>query len=113
MEVTPVLRRLLARNSIAAAILLAIAPGGARSQETVATIKGYVLDSACAFIKNLEKPVSTECALACAKAGSPLVILADDGTIYWPISRRDAGHRRERPPDEIRRQTDHREREDL
>jgi hypothetical protein len=24
--------------------------------------------------------------LACAKAGSPLVILADDGTIYWPIA---------------------------
>jgi hypothetical protein len=23
--------------------------------------------------------------VACAKAGSPLVILSDDGTIYWPI----------------------------
>jgi len=51
-----------------------------------ATIKGYVLDSACAFTKNLKKPTSPECAVACAKAGSPLVILADDGTIYWPIA---------------------------
>ena len=50
------------------------------------TIKGYVLDSACAFTKNLNKPISPECAVACAKAGSPLVILSDDGTIYWPIS---------------------------
>jgi hypothetical protein len=50
------------------------------------TIKGYVLDSACAFTKNLKKPTSPECAVACAKAGSPLVILSDDGTIYWPIS---------------------------
>jgi len=50
------------------------------------TIKGYVLDSACTFTKNLKKPVSPECAVACAKAGSPLVILSDDGTIYWPIS---------------------------
>ena len=50
------------------------------------TIKGYVLDSACAFTKNLKKPISPECAVACAKAGSPLVILSDDGTIYWPIS---------------------------
>lgn len=50
------------------------------------TVKGYVLDSACAFVKNLKKPVSADCAVACAKAGSPLVILADDGTIYWPIS---------------------------
>lgn len=50
------------------------------------TIKGYVLDSACAFTKNLKKPTSPECAVACAKAGSPLVILSDDGTIYWPIA---------------------------
>src|SRR5438094_10309364 len=57
-----------------------------RAQEKSATVTGYVLDSACAFIKNLKKPVSRDCALACAKAGSPLVILADDGTIYWPIS---------------------------
>jgi len=50
------------------------------------TVKGYVLDSACAFTKGLKKPVSPECAVACAKAGSPLVILAPSGTIYWPIA---------------------------
>src|SRR5215813_5594684 len=50
------------------------------------TVNGYVLDSACAFTKNLEKPISKRCAISCAKAGSPLVILADDGTIYWPIA---------------------------
>lgn len=57
---------------------------GAKS--TDATVKGYVLDSACAFTKGLDKPISSQCAVACAKAGSPLVILADDGTIYWPIA---------------------------
>lgn len=50
------------------------------------TVKGYVIDSACAFTKDLAKPVSKQCATACANAGSPLVILADDGTIYWPIA---------------------------
>jgi hypothetical protein len=50
------------------------------------SVNGYVLDSACAFTKNLEKPISKQCAVACAKAGSPLVILSNDGTIYWPIS---------------------------
>ena len=50
------------------------------------TVKGYVLDSACAFTKGLKQPISKECAIACAKAGSPLVILTDDGTIYWPIA---------------------------
>ena len=62
---------------------LGVQAGG---KEKSTTIRGYVLDSACAFTKNLSKPVSRTCALACAKAGSPLVILADDGNIYWPIS---------------------------
>lgn len=69
------------------AILLVVLTGSWTGAEgKSATVKGYVLDSACAFIKNLRKPISTECALTCAKAGSPLVILADDGTVYWPIS---------------------------
>ena len=50
------------------------------------TVKGYVLDSACAFTKGLDKPISKECAISCAKAGSQLVILAEDGSIYWPIA---------------------------
>ena len=50
------------------------------------TVKGFVLDSACAFTKGLKKPISAQCATACAKAGSPLVILTDNGTIYWPIA---------------------------
>jgi len=67
-------------------ILLATGWQWARADTQATTIRGYVLDSACAFTKNLKKPVSPECAVACAKAGSPLVILADNGTIYWPIS---------------------------
>ena len=50
------------------------------------TVKGYVLDSACAFTKGLSKPISKECATSCANAGSQLVILAADGTIYWLIA---------------------------
>jgi hypothetical protein len=50
------------------------------------SVEGFVLDSACAFTKNLEKPISRECAAQCAKAGSQLVILSDDGAIYWPIA---------------------------
>lgn len=50
------------------------------------TVKGYVLDSACAFTKGLSKPISKQCAISCAKAGSQLVILSEDGTLYWPIA---------------------------
>jgi len=67
-----------------AATMLGIAT--ARPQGKPETFHGYVIDSACAFVKDLRKPISAECAVACAKAGSPLVILADDGVIYWPIS---------------------------
>jgi hypothetical protein len=67
-------------------LLTAWAVGTMRAAGRSATVKGYVIDSACTFVKNLKKPISSECAVACAKAGSPLVILADDGIIYWPIS---------------------------
>ena len=58
----------------------------ADSSAKPAVVTGYVIDSACAFTKNLDKPISAECAKACAKAGSPLVILTSDGTVYWPIA---------------------------
>jgi len=58
----------------------------AAAQPKTVTVRGYVLDSACAYTKSLKKPISAECAKACAKGGSPLVILADDGSIYWPTT---------------------------
>ena len=72
-------------KAILVVLLIAIAQLGAADTATV-TVKGYVLDSACAFTKDLSKPISKQCATSCANAGSPLVILADDGTIYWPIA---------------------------
>ena len=72
--------------AFALAVFLAANLQMARAESQPETIKGYVLDSACAFTKGLKKPISAECATACAKAGSPLVILTDNGTIYWPIS---------------------------
>jgi hypothetical protein len=63
--------------------ILAIAPGFAAEEKT---ITGWVLDSACAITKGLKKPISSECAVACAKKGSPLAILLDNGTLYLPIA---------------------------
>jgi len=73
--------RLILAFVLAVAALTASADAG-----KAVTVKGYVLDSACAFTKGLTKPISSQCATACARAGSPLVILADNGTIYWPIA---------------------------
>ena len=69
-----------------ALILLATGVYLSAANTPTVTVKGYVLDSACAFTKGLSKPISKQCATACANAGSTLVILADDGTIYWPIA---------------------------
>ena len=78
------MRRLRAGGLICALIILAA--GSSREAGTITTVKGYVIDSSCAFVKNLKKPISPECAVSCAKAGSPLVILTESGMIYWPIS---------------------------
>ena len=63
-------------------------PPNAGSEGHVSTVEGLVRDIACP-IQN-KKATSTdfnlECALQCARNGSPLILLADDGTIYVPIS---------------------------
>ena len=67
--------------AIAAAFLLTAASNDHQK------ITGYVIDSSCAITKNLAKPVGTECATACARKGSPLMILSDDGNLYLPVSK--------------------------
>jgi hypothetical protein len=78
------------RLAFSALVILAIGvsscPSLSAEKSEQMTLTGWVLDSACAFTKGLSKPISRECALACAKSGSPLVILQDNGSIYWPIS---------------------------
>jgi hypothetical protein len=75
-----------AASKAALLVVLASAICVSADDTPTVTVKGYVLDSACAFTKSLAKPISKQCAISCANAGSQLVILADDGTIYWPIA---------------------------
>jgi hypothetical protein len=74
--------RIFLTAALASSLTLLVAAPDAKTT----TVKGYVIDSACTFTKSLKKPISADCAQACAKAGSPLVILSDSGTIYWPIA---------------------------
>ena len=80
------MKRYLASITFLVSAFLALAAIAGSPSGKPVTVTGYVIDSACAFTKGLEKPVSADCARACAQAGSPLVLLADDGTIYWPIA---------------------------
>lgn len=73
-------------NLLSLVVLLAIVPFAvAADQGKQVTVTGWVLDSACAYTKGLDKPIGVACARACAKNGSPLVILRDDGTIFAPV----------------------------
>lgn len=60
------------------------APGKSGSGRS-AVFEGYVFDSACLFTKDLKRPISAQCARDCAAGGSPLVIMGDDGVVYWPV----------------------------
>jgi hypothetical protein len=68
------------------------------SNASKATIEGLLRDIACP-IQNLEATathLSMKCLLACARKGSPFVILTKDGELYLPIS--------DKMPDEDQRQ---------
>lgn len=80
------MRMAITRLKWASPLLLVAILWAANTAGKAESVKGYVIDSACAFTKGLDKPISSQCATACAKAGSPLVILTADGTIYWPIA---------------------------
>lgn len=61
---------------------------GARANVSKATIAGLVRDVACP-IQNLDGNATNfgrKCVEDCVKGGSPLVILTQDGLLYFPIS---------------------------
>ncbi len=53
-----------------------------------ATIEGLVRDVACPMQnhKSTSTDFNLDCAIACAKSGSPLIILTKSGDIYFPMS---------------------------
>lgn len=85
------LYRCLACASLATlSILMAAspAPNGSDKPLTNQNISGLVRDIACP-VQNKQSTArhfNRECALACARQGSPLAILTDDGIMYLPIS---------------------------
>jgi hypothetical protein len=75
---------------------------GARANVSKETIVGLVRDVACP-IQNLDASATSmgrKCVRDCVKGGSPLVILTQDGRLYFPISANmpDTGQRQELMP---------------
>ena len=64
------------------------AMAGDRANASKATVEGLVRDVACP-IQNLDSSathLSLKCVRECVRGGSPLVILTEDGHLYFPIS---------------------------
>jgi hypothetical protein len=81
------LKRILAGTVLLACCALPLAAQGhAAVAGTEMTITGQVIDMNCHTTNGASGPTHKQCALACAKAGVPLAILASDGTIYMPVS---------------------------
>ena len=105
------LLRKLAINGILAAILMTIAPREACAQEPIVTFKGYILDSACAFIKNLKEARQRRLRSRLRQSWLPL---GDSGGRWDDLVAhftRDAHHRTEPPFGEICRAETDRQRE--
>ena len=49
-------------------------------------LRGYVRDLACLMKFNEALKPTNDCAITCARAGSPLVVITEKGDIYTPIS---------------------------
>ena len=84
---------LLACGAITSTLALSQSAQNAQKTDSAAhkskvTVEGLVRDVACP-IQNLEATATQfnmQCLRACAKAGSPLVILTKDAELYLPIS---------------------------
>jgi hypothetical protein len=69
------------------ALLASFASAQATKDAGVTSILGYVRDSACVHrFHEVVKPLPNGCVQACARAGSPLLVLTPDEKIYHPIS---------------------------
>jgi hypothetical protein len=80
-------------KTIAWTVTFLLALGIAFSQEPETkeaprvTVVGYLRDSGCVHrFHEVVKPLPNGCVGACARAGSPLVILTKDERVYHPIS---------------------------
>jgi|SRR6516162_865605 len=62
-----------------AILTLALAAGFSTSM-MAAQFKGYIIDEKCSKVASMKGDV--DCANKCIKAGSPAVLLTDDGKVY-------------------------------
>jgi hypothetical protein len=85
-------RAILAATTLFTILTMAGAQTGTQSSDLTPNtsqkivLRGYVRDLACLMKFNEALKPSNDCAIMCARAGSPLVVITKNGEIYTPIS---------------------------
>jgi len=74
----------VAKIAVLGLLVVAVAPALASEEHGAAevTLKGEVLDMACYIGHEARGEAHAECAKRCVKAGQPMGLLAEDGTVY-------------------------------
>jgi hypothetical protein len=86
------MKQVITTGTVLALTLACFAQGNGQPKtlpsEYKASIEGLVRDVACPIQnhKSTATDFNLDCALACAKAGSPLIILTKKGDMYFPTS---------------------------
>jgi hypothetical protein len=85
-------RAILAATTLFTILTMAGAQTGTQSSDLTPNtsqkivLRGYVRDLACLMKFNEALKPTNDCAIMCARAGSPLVVITKNGEIYTPIS---------------------------
>jgi len=85
-------REILAGITLAAILTMTATQTAAQSSDLKPNtsekivLRGYVRDLACLMKFNEALKPTNDCAITCARAGSPLVVITGKGDIYTPIS---------------------------
>ena len=85
-------REILAGITLATILTMAATQTAAQSSDLKPNtsekmvLRGYVRDLACLMKFNEALKPTNDCAITCARAGSPLVVITGKGDIYTPIS---------------------------
>ena len=85
-------REILAGITLAAILTMTATQTAAQSSDLKPNtsekmvLRGYVRDLACLMKFNEALKPTNDCAIMCARTGSPLVVITEKGDIYTPIS---------------------------
>lgn len=85
------MKKLLIAAAALGVLMLGLATAEAEKAAAKDSVTGEVIDTSCYMKKGAKGAAHAKCAETCAKAGSPLSLLTDDGKVVFLIGDKDPG----------------------